>query len=68
MCVNFPGRRICPGMDLAKMELFLFLSALVQRFELRPAVPGELPSLEAVPGVIYHPKPFEVTFVDRLAV
>ena len=59
---------MCPGMDLAKAELFLFVSSLIQRFELRPAVPGELPSLEAVPGIIYNPKHFKVRFVDRRAV
>ncbi|GFS25900.1 cytochrome P450 2U1 [Elysia marginata] len=62
------GRRACPAESMARMELFLFLSGLIQRFELQPAVPGELPSLEPVPGVTYNPQAFQVRFVDRRGV
>ncbi|CAG5116847.1 unnamed protein product [Candidula unifasciata] len=41
------GRRICLGEALAKMELFLFLSALFQRFKFEPAdSSGKLPTLK----------------------
>ncbi|KAK3739739.1 hypothetical protein RRG08_020169, partial [Elysia crispata] len=59
------GRRACPGESLAKMELFLFLSSLVQRFDLRPAVPGQLPTLKPVEGLVYSPQPYQIRFVDR---
>ncbi|KAK3768653.1 hypothetical protein RRG08_065947 [Elysia crispata] len=59
------GRRACPGEALAKMELYLFLSALIQRFELRPAVPDELPTLDPIESTVLFPKPFQIKFVDR---
>ncbi|GFS01742.1 cytochrome P450 2J2-like [Elysia marginata] len=59
------GRRACPAEAMARMELYLFLSALIQRFELRPEVPGEPPSLEPIPGITYNPQPCRIRFVDR---
>ncbi|CAC5414443.1 unnamed protein product [Mytilus coruscus] len=36
------GRRVCPGESLARMELFLYITSMVQRFEFLP-VEGENP-------------------------
>uniref|UniRef100_A0A668VJA2 Cytochrome P450, family 2, subfamily AD, polypeptide 2 n=1 Tax=Oreochromis aureus TaxID=47969 RepID=A0A668VJA2_OREAU len=58
------GKRVCIGEPLAKMELFLFLVSLLQRFTLTP-VPGEMPSLEGVMGFIYSPEEFRMLAVPR---
>ncbi|RUS81457.1 hypothetical protein EGW08_010797 [Elysia chlorotica] len=59
------GPRACPGESIAKMELFLYLASMIQRFELHPAEPGQLPSLEPQIGMIYFPQPFQLRFVER---
>ncbi|XP_069110447.1 cytochrome P450 2C3-like [Argopecten irradians] len=52
------GRRVCMGESLARLELFLILTSLVQRFDLVPADPDDLPTLLPVPGATL-PQPFE---------
>ncbi|KAK3753365.1 hypothetical protein RRG08_005954 [Elysia crispata] len=59
------GRRVCLGESLAKMELFLFLAALVQRFRLLPSVPGQLPPQKALFGVTCPPEPFTLRLKER---
>jgi cytochrome P450 len=59
------GRRVCLGESLAKMELFLFLSTMIQKFQLLPANPKELPPLKSVFGVTSAPLPYELRFVER---
>lgn len=59
------GRRACLGEALAKMELFLFLSSMFQRFRFALAEPGQLPSLDAMVGITCMPRPFSVKFVER---
>ncbi|CAG5120658.1 unnamed protein product [Candidula unifasciata] len=61
------GRRVCLGESLAKMELFLFLSALIQKFEFLPADPNNLPTCKSVFGVTSAPLPFQIRFVERKA-
>ncbi|KAK9099421.1 hypothetical protein Syun_026466 [Stephania yunnanensis] len=39
------GRRSCPGMELAKIQIGVTVANLVNRFEWRSAVEGELPDL-----------------------
>ncbi|KAK9101414.1 hypothetical protein Scep_024844 [Stephania cephalantha] len=39
------GRRSCPGMELAKIQIGVTVANLVNRFEWRGAVEGELPDL-----------------------
>ncbi|XP_073332439.1 cytochrome P450 2J2-like isoform X2 [Pagrus major] len=58
------GKRVCLGEHLARMELFLFFTCLLQRFTLTPA-PGEMPSLEGVLGFTYSPQAFSVVAVPR---
>ncbi|XP_046552806.1 cytochrome P450 18a1-like [Haliotis rubra] len=61
----FMGRRVCLGESLARMELFLFISALVQRYDIRAASNGQLPSLEGQVGLTYTPPNYTVRMVRR---
>ncbi len=60
------GKRKCPGELLARAELFLFMSSLVQRFRLRStAPPSRLDLMAVVPGTVFYPKQFEFVAEDR---
>ncbi|KAK6169283.1 hypothetical protein SNE40_020364 [Patella caerulea] len=59
------GRRVCLGESLAKMELFLFMTILIQRFEFKPVDPDNLPTLKGVFGVTHAPSKYEVRAVPR---
>lgn len=60
------GRRVCMGEALARMELFLFLSAMFQRFRFEPEdKSAQLPSLKAVLGTTLVPRPFKIRFIER---
>ncbi|XP_048791296.1 cytochrome P450 2K6-like isoform X3 [Lagopus muta] len=61
------GRRICAGETLAKMELFLFFTSLLQRFTFQPP-PGVSPSdldLSATTRFVIAPVTHEVCAVSR---
>ncbi|KAH9523363.1 cytochrome P450 2 sub U member 1 [Bulinus truncatus] len=59
------GRRACLGEALAKMELFLYLANLFQKFEFLPPSPGKVPPLSDTFGLVVAPKPFEMMFRSR---
>ncbi|XP_059152551.1 cytochrome P450 2C15-like [Physella acuta] len=59
------GRRICLGESLAKMELFLFLSSMFQRFEFLPADGVSAPEVHEVFGGAVSPSLYEVRCIDR---
>ncbi|KAL8563155.1 hypothetical protein ACOMHN_065527 [Nucella lapillus] len=59
------GKRCCPGEELGRLELFLFLTTLLQRYEIRPASKGKLPSLDGHFGMAYSPYSYKVRFVRR---
>lgn len=63
VCVS-PGKRACVGEHLARMELFLFFSSLLQRFSLSP-VSGAMPSLDGVLGFTHSPAEFLVRALPR---
>ncbi|XP_072704823.1 cytochrome P450 2H2-like [Ciconia boyciana] len=57
------GKRMCVGESLARAQLFLFLTAILQRFQLRHP-PGR-PRLDLRPdvsGIMNVPRPFEICF------
>ncbi|KAH9510279.1 cytochrome P450 2 sub U member 1 [Bulinus truncatus] len=60
------GRRVCLGESLAKMELFLYLSTLFQRFEFLPATPDKVPPLTETFGLVAAPEPFEIRCRERI--
>lgn len=62
---HFPaGKRVCIGENLAKMELFLFFTSILQHFKLSH-VPGQMPSMEGVLGFTYSPEPFRMIVAPR---
>nr|XP_056701796.1 cytochrome P450 2F2-like [Euleptes europaea] len=60
------GKRVCLGEALARMEIFLFLTALVQRFTLQPVVPPEeIDHLPMKVGLISVPHSFKFWAIPR---
>ncbi|XP_058509006.1 cytochrome P450 2K1-like [Solea solea] len=62
------GRRACLGESLAKMELFLFFTTLLQRFRFTPAPGVAEDDLDLTPSVGFTltPSPHELCAVSRL--
>lgn len=54
------GVRVCLGEALAKMELFLFLAWILQRFTLEVPAGQPLPGLQGKFGVVLQPQRFKV--------
>ncbi|KAI4905572.1 hypothetical protein NFI96_017548 [Prochilodus magdalenae] len=61
---NVDSKRACPGEQLARMELFLFFTSLMQRFRVR-APEGETLGLDRMVGITLGPKPFRICVVPR---
>ena len=63
----FAGKRSCIGEALAKMELFIFIASIVQKFNIT-CPPGDDMSMKAIDGVfsaIHAPKPFRIVATLR---
>ncbi|KAG8445779.1 hypothetical protein GDO86_010532 [Hymenochirus boettgeri] len=58
------GRRSCAGETLAKMELFLFFTRLLQKFTFQTSAGDEV-NLTSVEGVISTPLPQKICAVPR---
>ncbi|XP_039896132.1 cytochrome P450 2J2-like isoform X1 [Simochromis diagramma] len=58
------GKRVCLGEQLARMELFLFFTSLLQKFSVT-APAGEKPSLDFILGATRSPKPYRLCAVPR---
>ncbi|XP_036376774.1 cytochrome P450 2J2-like [Megalops cyprinoides] len=58
------GKRMCPGEQLARMELFLFFTSLLQRFTFCPPKGQEL-NLKTQVGITCGPKPFKIRALPR---
>uniref|UniRef100_A0A8C3C825 Cytochrome P450 n=1 Tax=Cairina moschata TaxID=8855 RepID=A0A8C3C825_CAIMO len=61
------GRRICAGETLAKMELFLFFTSLLQRFTFHPPPGVSASDLDLNPAISFNiiPKPYKICAVAR---
>jgi cytochrome P450 len=65
-CVVFlTGRRVCLGESLARMQLFLYMTCLVQRFEFLPPEGEGPPSTKGILGLTYSPEAFKFRAVSR---
>ncbi|KAM3930497.1 cytochrome P450 2F2-like [Leptodactylus fuscus] len=58
------GKRSCAGETLAKMELFVFFTTLLQNFTFQP-VPGAKLDLTPSLGLTNSPQPFEICAIPR---
>nr|XP_006634889.1 PREDICTED: cytochrome P450 2J2-like isoform X1 [Lepisosteus oculatus] len=58
------GGRMCLGEQLARMELFLFFTFLLQKFTFT-STDGKQPSMEYKLGVVRNPLPFSICAVSR---
>jgi len=59
------GQRMCPGDQIAEMELVLFFSSLLHVYEIKNPENTPLPSLVGNAAVTLCPKKFEVHFIQR---
>ncbi|KAJ8020776.1 Cytochrome P450 2J2 [Holothuria leucospilota] len=59
------GPRQCPGEQLAKMELFIFLTHLLHRFTFFKPENSPPPSTDGKMGITFKPPPFEMCFKER---
>ncbi|XP_066288730.1 cytochrome P450 2U1-like isoform X2 [Branchiostoma lanceolatum] len=59
------GRRMCLGERLAKMELFLFFTAIMQQFSLVLPEGASTPSTDGVFGITLSPQPYTLCAVPR---
>ena len=58
------GRRNCLGEGIARDQLFLYVTALIQRFKVSYPE-GEKPQVVPVPSLVLIPAPFRLIFQDR---
>ncbi|KAI8492041.1 cytochrome P450 2 sub U member 1 [Branchiostoma belcheri] len=59
------GRRACLGEQLARMELFLFFSTLLQSFTFRTPEGAPPPTTDGVFGISLTPHPFKLCAIPR---
>lgn len=60
------GPRVCVGESLARLELFLFLSSLLQRMSFRLPNGASPPDLQGRMGVVLQPLPYKVVVTPRV--
>ena len=59
------GKRRCLGETLARVELYMFFTALLSRFNLVKANEEDQLSDEPIMGSTQSPKPYKMRFVSR---
>lgn len=60
------GRRMCLGESLARMEMFLFLTSMVQRFKFLPPKGEPAPPIVRRLGISFSPAPYPMRAVLRV--
>ncbi len=55
----FAGKRSCLGEQLARMELYIFYTHLMHRFDLKKSADTGSLKLEAKPGGVLTPYPYK---------
>ncbi|XP_022081995.1 cytochrome P450 2U1-like [Acanthaster planci] len=59
------GPRVCMGEQLAKMELFIFITSVLHQFDLTLSENEPHPSLDPLPGITCGPPPYRVCVARR---
>ncbi|XP_014674274.1 PREDICTED: cytochrome P450 18a1-like [Priapulus caudatus] len=59
------GKRKCLGESLAKMELFLFFTCLLQKFSFQLPDGAAQPDMKGVLGITLTPKPYKLCAIRR---
>ncbi|KAK3755591.1 hypothetical protein QZH41_017586, partial [Actinostola sp. cb2023] len=59
------GRRVCLAETLAKIQLFLFISQLLHKFEFKIPENSPAPEIEGIFGASLVPKPFKIIANSR---
>ena len=59
------GKRICPAVNLATSNLFIFLTGILQQFEITLDPSNPSPTLFPKSGLVLSPKPYNVIFTKR---
>ncbi|NXE94736.1 CP2H1 protein, partial [Menura novaehollandiae] len=60
------GKRICAGEGLARMEIFIFLTSILQNFTLKAIVDHkDIDITPVITSLVHMPQPYEVSFVPR---
>ena len=59
------GRRVCVGEPLAKVELFLFLSWMFQKFTFVAEEDGRRPKLKGIFNLTQFPVPYKIRAIKR---
>ncbi|NXO98102.1 CP2H1 protein, partial [Certhia brachydactyla] len=60
------GKRVCAGEGLARMEIFIFLTSILQNFTLNPTVDcKDIDITPIITSLANMPRNYEVSFVPR---
>ncbi|XP_071831266.1 vitamin D 25-hydroxylase-like isoform X2 [Apostichopus japonicus] len=59
------GKRTCPGEELARMELFFFLTHILHRYKVTIADGSPKPTLMGYTSITRVPHPYQVQMVER---
>lgn len=61
----FAGRRACPGESLAKMEFYIFLVTIMQKYDFRAPDGVKLTDEGNQGGIVHIPMPYKLIFSVR---